>query len=135
MTHLRSEELLDATALRSQELRLFQIGIDDDDAVVVEVGDDDAASGGETDAPRRIEVLPHGAGPFEPVLVEENALGGEELDAVVAGVRHDDLTVGIAGDVPGVVELPVSAALLAKCEEEGPIHFEDLQIQISVASF
>lgn len=53
--------------------------------MVVEVGDNGLVVGGEADAARRVEVLPHGA--FEAVLVQEVAVGTEELNAVVPGVR------------------------------------------------
>ena len=92
--------------------------------MVVEVGDDDVALVVEADAARRVKVFPERA--LEAVLVEEGAVGGEELDAVVARVRHQDLTVRVDGQVPRVVELPALGAFLAEFEEEGAVECEDL---------
>ena len=57
--------------------------------MVVEVCDDDVVAGREADSPGRVKVLPHVA--LEAVLGDKVAVGLEQLDAVVPGVRDEDL--------------------------------------------
>ena len=54
----------------------------------------------------------------EAVLGQEVPHGAEELQAVIAGVRHQDLVLGVTGNVPGIKELPVAGALLAELQDE-----------------
>ena len=77
--------------------------------MVVEVCDDGPVVGGETDASRGVKVTPQG--PVVPVLDDKVAGGRKQLDAVVAGVGDQDLVPRVAGHVPRVVELAVTAAL------------------------
>ena len=71
--------------------------------MVIEVCHDSLIVGGETDSPRRIEVLPHGT--LEAVLVQVVTVGREELDAMVSGVGHQNLIFAVASDVPWIIEL------------------------------
>jgi len=102
--------------LLSEELCALKICLDDEQPVVVEVGDDGLVVGCEANAAGRVEVLPHGA--LEAVLVQEVAVGAEELDSVVPGVRHQDLVSAVASHVPGVVELAGLRTLFAEGEDE-----------------
>ena len=89
--------------LLSKKLRTLEVRLDDEQSVVVEVGDDGLVVGGEANAARRVEVLPHGA--LEAVLVQEVAVRTKELDAVVPGVGDKNLVAAVASHIPRVVEL------------------------------
>ena len=71
--------------------------------MIVEVRDDDVARMSEDDAARRIELLPDG--PVEAVLTQEEAVFGEELNAMVARVRDENLRRRRHGHIPWVIEL------------------------------
>ena len=73
------------THLFSEILGGLEVALDDEEPVVVEVGDDDVVAGREADAPRRVEVLPHVA--LEAILGDEVPVRLEQLDAVVPGVQ------------------------------------------------
>ena len=92
--------------------------------MVVEVGDDDVVAGREADAPGRIKVLPHVS--LEAVLGDEVPVRLEQLDAVIPGVRDEDLVDAVAGHVPRVVELPDLGTALAKGVQEFAGYGEDL---------
>lgn len=92
----------------------MEVGLNDEQTVVVEVGDNDLPVTREADTTGRGEVL--GEGALEAIFVEEGAVRRKQLHAPVASVRHDDAARAIITDrhVPGVVELTVLAASLAK---------------------
>ena len=69
------------THLFAEILGGLEVALDDEEPVVVEVGDDDVVAGREADSPGRVEVLPHVA--LEAVLGDEVAVRLEQLDAVV----------------------------------------------------
>lgn len=79
-------------------------------------------------------MFPHSGRPLKPVLVNENPLRSEQLDSVVPGVRDDDLSVGVGGHVPGVIELSVAAALLAEGEQESAVDLEYLDAVVVLIS-
>ena len=102
----------------------LEVALDDEKPVVVEVGDDDVVAGREADAPGRIKVLPHVS--LEAVLGDEVPVRLEQLDAVIPGVRDEDLVDAVAGHVPRVVELPDLGTALAKGVQEFAGYGEDL---------
>ncbi len=100
---LGPHELPVAAALATQELGRLQVTVDHEQPVVVEVGDDDLTLGVEADAARRVELLPQRA--VEAVLGHEVARGREELNAVIARVRDENVGARtLHRHVPRVVE-------------------------------
>ncbi len=76
------------------------------DAVLPGIGHEDAPGRADRDVGFRIEVLPavHGE------LPDERPVAVEDLDAVVAGVRHVDAAVAVGRDADGLDELAGSVA-------------------------
>lgn len=95
--------------------------------MVVEVGHQDIASRTEADASGGIEGLPHVIHALKTVFLQKETVGGEQLDAMITGIRHDYLIGGVASDVPGIVELTALASFLSEHHDKSAVHFEDLQ--------
>ena len=76
----------------------------------------------ETHASRGIEMLPQC--PLEAVLVDEVAVSAEELDTMVASVGHQDLTIVVHSNIPGVVEQAVFTALFPEFHQECAVDAE-----------
>ena len=85
------------------------------DAVVVLVGDDDAAEVVRSDAGRSVELTGSCAGRAETVV--QRAVAVEDLDAVVAAVGDDDEAVLVAGHAPRPAQLALVFALLAEGQQ------------------
>lgn len=125
---LRAQELAVARAFRAQKSSRLEIGIDDQQAMIVEIRDDDMPLVIETNPARRVEVFPECS--LEAVLVDERAVCCEELDAMVSSVRHQYLALRIDGQIPRVIELAVLGPFLTKLEEERAVKSEDLDAMV-----
>ena len=77
-------QFLNFIYLFSKKLSAVQVGLDEEQSMVVEVRDNGLVVGREADAARRVEILPHRA--FEAVLAQELPVGREKLDPVIPGV-------------------------------------------------
>ena len=71
---------------------------------------------------------------LEAVLVDERAVCCKELDSVVSSVGHQDLTFGVDGQIPGIVELAVLRSFLTKFEQERAIESKDLDTVVVLIS-
>lgn len=100
---------------RPKKLCLLQIGIDDDDAMIIEIWDYYASCRSETDTTRWVKMLPHGSCPFESIFVYKNTIGCEQLNAMITCIRDDNLAMRVAGHIPRVVKLAIATALLTEC--------------------
>lgn len=84
--------------------------------MVVEVGHHQVVLMVKSHSSWRVKVFPQG--PLKAVLVEEGAIRGEELHAMVPGVRDQDLTLRVDSHIPGVVKLPILGTLFPKLQQE-----------------
>ena len=119
-------QFLNFIYLFSKKLSAVQVGLDEEQSMVVEVRDDGLVVGREADAARRVEILPHRA--FEAVLAQELPVGREKLDPVIPGVWDENLILAVARDVPRVVELSRFETLLAEREDEVAVEGENLSM-------
>lgn len=81
---LRTQKLPIPGALGAQEASRLAVRPDDQKSVVVEVGHHQVVFVIKGHSSGRVKVFPQG--PLKAILVEEGAVGGEELHAVVPGV-------------------------------------------------
>src|SRR5207253_7714231 len=61
----------------------------------------------------------------------QQAAGGELLDALVAGVGHEDVAVLVDRDAVGPVELAVAAARVAELRDEAAVAVEALDAVVA----
>ena len=123
------QELTVSWTLAAQEFGRLKIGIYDKQTVIVEVGHDYLVLLIESYAARRIKLLPQRT--VKAVLVKKLSIQIEELYAVIARVRNED--IGLAGDghVPRVVEVGTGlASLFAKFEQKRAVRLEHLYLGI-----
>ena len=117
---LWSKELTIARALAAEKLGRLKVRIDDQETVIVEISDYDLVLLVECNASRRVELFPQR--PIKAILVQEDAIGVEQLDTMISRIGYQDVRLARDGHVPRIVEVRARfASFLAELEDERAI--------------